>query len=320
MLLFALPVLAGLHAAGEWINLFRATAHTAAHAADAPAGSMRTWSAWPGSWSTLAAAGAAAIAAAMGASAATGALGISLAAIAPRLSRVSLRSGIGQLIGLQGVLHAAGAAFAVAIIAWAVAPTLRALIELASAGYPSGVYAIALIPPLKATWLRIAVGLSAPALAEIWWVRKRAKSALRMTPREVREERAETEGRPELRSRRRANAASRARDIRIGAIRQASAIVVNPTHVAVALRYAPPSIDVPIVVSRGADFAALLVRSAAVLHDVPIVESPELAHALYARLGVGQAIPEDCYAAVAAIFAWLIRTRGALAGGSGADA
>jgi len=312
--LFALPVLAALHAAGEWVTLFRATAYIAQHPADAADASLRAWSVWPGSWIALAAAGAAAVAAAIGASTATGALGISLAALAPRISRLSMRSGIRQLISLQGALHAAGAALAVAIIAWAVVPAIRALIELASLGYPPGIYVMALSGPLRATWLRIAVGLSALALAEIWWTRRRAFLALRMTPREVREERAETEGRPELRSRRRAHAANIARDIGISAIRTASAIVVNPTHVAVALRYAPPTIDVPTVVSRGADLAALLVRSAAALHDVPIVESPELAQALYARLRVGQAIPEDCYAAVAAVFAWLIRTRGGFAG------
>lgn len=107
--------------------------------------------------------------------------------------------------------------------------------------------------------------------------------------------------------------------MQVGAIAKASAIVVNPAHVAVALRYAPPAIDVPVVVSRGADFAALIVRSIALLYDVPIVESPELARSLYARLSVGQPIPEDCYAAVAAIFAWLIRTRGVLAGSHAAS-
>ncbi len=91
-------------------------------------------------------------------------------------------------------------------------------------------------------------------------------------------------------------------------------MVVNPTHVAIALRYAPPDIDVPTVVSRGADLTAGLVRAIAAAHDVPIVESPDLARTLYARSALGEPIPEDCYAAVAAIFAFLLQTRGMLRG------
>ena len=135
-----------------------------------------------------------------------------------------------------------------------------------------------------------------------------------MTPREVRDERAELEGKPEVRARRRAEGLRRARNVQVSAIRSATAVLANPNHVAVALRYAPPRVDVPIVVSRGADLAAVLVRAVAVAHDVPIVESPELARALFVRVSIGEPIPEDCFAAVAAVFAWLLQTRGVLRG------
>jgi flagellar biosynthetic protein FlhB len=102
--------------------------------------------------------------------------------------------------------------------------------------------------------------------------------------------------------------------VSVGAIRAATAVIANPTHVAVALRYAPPRIDVPIIVSRGADLAASLVRTIAALHDVPIIESPELARTLFASASLGEPIPEQCYAAVASIFAMLLQTRGSLGG------
>jgi flagellar biosynthetic protein FlhB len=92
--------------------------------------------------------------------------------------------------------------------------------------------------------------------------------------------------------------------------------VTNPTHIAVALRYDPPQIEVPAVVARGADLMASVVRGAAESFGVPIVEAPELARMLYAQTETDEPIPEEAYAAVAAVFAWILRTRGTLGGGA----
>lgn len=312
--LFGLPVLAVPNAIGGWVTLMRATALCATDAATASTSTLHLWSSWHGDWTIVATAGGAAIAGAIAASAASGVLGFSPLALQPRLARLSARVGITQLVGLQGLLHAGGGTLAVGFVCWAAAPTVRTLVEIASAGASLSSEVAEMGVALEAMWLRIAFLLGLLAVVDVCLTRRRAIAALRMTPREIKEERAEVEGRPETRARRRAYAAGKARDVQVGEIRKASAVVVNPTHVAVALRYAPPAIDVPIVVSRGADLAALVVRSVAALHDIPVVESPGLARSLYARLLVGQAIPEDCYAAVAAVFAWLIRTRGSLAG------
>ena len=163
-------------------------------------------------------------------------------------------------------------------------------------------------------WWRVGALLLAVALVDVTLARRRFSDRLRMTPREVRDERAEQEGRPEVKARRRGIAIRRARRLRVAAIRQASAIVTNPTHVAVALQYAPPHVDVPLVVAAGAGAGAHMIRAVAAYHDVPIVESADLARALFARVETDEAIPEDLYAAVAAVFAWILRTRGRLGG------
>ena len=135
-----------------------------------------------------------------------------------------------------------------------------------------------------------------------------------MTLREIRDERAEQEGKPEVKARRRGIAVRRARRIRLEALRRASAVIANPTHVAVALRYDPPAIDVPVVVAAGAGSAAAFVRTIAAYHEIPVIESPELARALFTRVEIDEQVPEEFYAAIAAIFAWLLRTRGRLGG------
>ncbi|MBC5827318.1 MAG: EscU/YscU/HrcU family type III secretion system export apparatus switch protein [Candidatus Eremiobacteraeota bacterium] len=167
---------------------------------------------------------------------------------------------------------------------------------------------------LAGLWWRIVAVAGLIAVADVALQRRRFTTKLRMTPREVRDERIETDGKPETKARRRAVGARRVRALSIAAIRRATAVVTNPTHVAVALRYAPPRLDVPVVVARGAGLAAGMVRAAAEMHDVPIMESPDLARALYARVDVDGPIPEECYVAVAAVFAWILRTRGRLGG------
>lgn len=170
------------------------------------------------------------------------------------------------------------------------------------------------VDAVKGYWWRAALGLSLVSAADIWLAKRRRLSRLRMTPREVRDERSEQEGRPEHKARRRSIGLKRSRRLRVAALKRAAAVVVNPTHVAVALEYTPPAIDVPIVSVLGAGAGAWLIRTAAAQYDVPIVTSHELARALFARVDVDEPIPEDLYAAVAAVFAWILRVRGRLGG------
>ena len=172
---------------------------------------------------------------------------------------------------------------------------------------------------LVSLWWRLAAILLCLGGVDMLLQQQRTRRRLRMTPREVREDRAETETKPELKQQRRAIGAKRSRGLRLAAIRRASAIVTNPTHVAVALRYAPPAVDVPIVVARGAERTAALIREIAAAHGIPVIESAELARRLYAQVEIDDPIPEEYYAAVAAVFAWIIRTRGQLPRGDEAE-
>ena len=66
------------------------------------------------------------------------------------------------------------------------------------------------------------------------------------------------------------------------------------------------------MLAAGADAGAALIRTAAAYYDVPVIESPELARALFSRVDVDAAVPEELYAGIAAVFAWILRTRGRL--------
>jgi flagellar biosynthesis protein FlhB len=130
---------------------------------------------------------------------------------------------------------------------------------------------------------------------------------MKMTRREMTDENRSQEGDPKLKAKMRSRARALARRRSIENVKKATVVVANPTHVSVALRYAA-SDPAPIVVAKGHDEFAMLIRAEARKHGVPILENRPLARALDAEVPVGQAIPAAHFAAVAKILAFIYRT------------
>lgn len=133
---------------------------------------------------------------------------------------------------------------------------------------------------------------------------------LKMTKQEVKDERKDTDGDPEIKAR----IQRIAREIAMGRMRRdvpkADVIVTNPTHFAVALKYDQNKMAAPVVVAKGADFMAFRIREIAMASRVPIVEKPELARALFAEAKVGRAIDAKFYQTVAEVLAYVYRLQG----------
>jgi flagellar biosynthetic protein FlhB len=133
-----------------------------------------------------------------------------------------------------------------------------------------------------------------------------------MTNQEVSQEMKDAEGSPlvcgEIRRRRRVMR----KQWTMKDVRRATAVVVNPQHFAVALEYRPQAMPAPVVVAKGMNKMALRIKETARWHNIPIVENPPLAQALYRATKVGQAIPAKLYTAVAEILAFLFRTQASL--------
>lgn len=139
---------------------------------------------------------------------------------------------------------------------------------------------------------------------------KRLNSTLKMTKEEVRREHRETEGDPQIRARVRRLRRDLVRRRMMQEIPTATAVIVNPTHYAIAIRYEMETMASPMVVAKGKNYLALRIRQRAVEHNVPIVENPPLAKAMYAGARVGQPIPVEFYRAVAEILAYIYRIMG----------
>ncbi|MGD0808192.1 MAG: EscU/YscU/HrcU family type III secretion system export apparatus switch protein [Acidimicrobiales bacterium] len=152
-----------------------------------------------------------------------------------------------------------------------------------------------------------AISLVLAVLDYIVQYRKVARQ-LRMTKHEVKEEAKSTEGNPQMKGAIRRRQRQMARNRMIASVAKADAVVVNPTHFAVAVSYVRGR-GAPRVVAKGTDFMALQIREEAVAHRVPLVEDPPLARALYVACDLEQEIPTEFYEAVARLLTFIYSLR-----------
>jgi flagellar biosynthetic protein FlhB len=160
--------------------------------------------------------------------------------------------------------------------------------------------------------LRIGAVLLVLAILDYAWQRWRNEQQLKMSKQEIKDEMRRMEGDPQIKSRRRQIAVQRLVQGIRKSVPTADVVVTNPTHYAVALKYDSETMNAPRVVAKGADFLAQTIREIAVANGVPILERAPLARALYRLCEVGQEIPEQFYAAVAEILAYVYELSGKL--------
>lgn len=156
---------------------------------------------------------------------------------------------------------------------------------------------------------RITILLAAIALGDVIYQKWQYKRQLRMTRQEVKEERKSHEGSPQVKNRIRSIHFTIMRKRMLRDVPKADVVIVNPTHVAVALKYDAAAMAAPSVLAKGADLMCERIKEIAREHGVPVIERPELARSLYASAEVGQAIPEALYVAVAEVLAMIFRLK-----------
>lgn len=127
---------------------------------------------------------------------------------------------------------------------------------------------------------------------------------LRMSRRDIRQELKENEGDPHVKGRRRQLHQEWAQQNMLAGVRKSSVVVVNPTHLAIALLYEAGATELPVIVAKGEDYEAALIRKAAEEAGVPIMRNVELAHGMYERVEVGDYLPSDFFEAVAELLHW----------------
>lgn len=234
--------------------------------------------------------------------------GLAPSRLAPDLNRLNPGPRLQQFPG-ERLQQFGRAVFLLPVIAWAVwrvaSGQTADLFSLGRGSIQSGVARTA-SSVQAAIWFAAMLLLLAAAIDFLWQRHKHSQS-LRMTKQEIRDEHKESEGNPEVKGRIRRLQRDLARRTMMQEVPKATAVIVNPTHYSVAIRYDLDSPGAPKVVAKGKNYLALRIRQRAVENGVPIVENRPLAQALYKSADVGQEIPPHLYRAVAEVLAYIFK-------------
>ena len=232
-------------------------------------------------------------------------------ALQPSFAKLNPLKGVKRVFGKDGIVEALKSTVKVAIVGavafTAVWPRLDELAGLV--GMPPEALLAELASQIAAIAWRVVAALAVLAAADFFWQRRRHERSIRMTKEEVKQEARQADLAPEVKGALRRRQVAMARKRMLAEVPTADVVVVNPTHFAVALRY-DGSTPAPELIAKGADLVAAAIRKAAEDNGVPIVSNPPLARTLHREVEVGTMIPEELFAAVAEVLAFVYRTAG----------
>jgi flagellar biosynthetic protein FlhB len=253
----------------------------------------------------------------IGAAAGQGGLHVATKLFIPKFSRLNPMKGFKQKFGPQALWEGVKALVKTAVLGAVLYFTVKDLVPLLmySGSLPLasllGIVKDAIVGLIRAA----SVAGLAMAAADFFVVRRRTNKQLRMTKQEVKDEHKRSEGDPLVKGQIRARQLAMSRNRMMADLPNADVVVVNPTHVAVALRYDPAK-GAPRVVAKGAGAVAAKIREVATEHRIPLVQDVPLARALHKGCEIGQEIPPQFYAAVAKVLAFVmsLKAKGSAAG------
>ncbi len=227
---------------------------------------------------------------------------------APSIGKISPLAGFKRLFGLDGIVHflkSIAKVGLIGVVCWmALRPRLAEMAGLTLLD-PLAMTPF-LIDVLKALFFSVLGVLGVGAIIDWIWQRQRFMQRMRMSREEVKEDLRQSDGDPQVKGKQKQLRMQRARRRMMQKVPTATVVVVNPTHYAVALRYDAQDTPAPICVAKGIDSLALKIKDIAKAHNVPVIEDPPLARALYATVEIEQIIPQQHYEAVAKIIGFIL--------------
>jgi flagellar biosynthetic protein FlhB len=236
---------------------------------------------------------------------------LSSAGLDPKFSRLDPIAGLGKMFSINGPIQL-GMSLAKTLVVGIIGGTAiwnRRDEILALATQPlnlalaNSVHLIGVCCGMTVAGMLVVAGLDVPY--QIWQFNKK----LRMTKEEVKREHKESEGDPHIKGKIRQQQRAAARRRMMGKVPTADVVVTNPTHFAVALQYTDGEMRAPKVVAKGVNLVAARIREIAAENNVPLLEAPPLARALYHNVELDREIPGPLYGAVAEVLAWVFQLR-----------
>ncbi len=234
-------------------------------------------------------------------------LAISFHAAAPKWNKVNPITGVKRLFSTQTLWQLGKEVIKLLVLVGVAYGAISGMFHTLAGSQPASMGPI--VTYTGSTLLGLVQKVSALGLllgvADYAWNRRKINKSLKMTKHEVKEEAKQSEGNPLIKGAVRKKAMRLSRSRMMAAVAGANVVVVNPTHYAVALIYDQARGGAPVVVAKGADEVALRIRAEAQKHQVPVVEDPPLARAVYAACDIDDMIPPELFLAVARLLAFV---------------
>lgn len=225
----------------------------------------------------------------------------------PDFNRINPLSGLKGFLSPRSLVELVKSFYKIGLIGYLSYITIRGsymdLMGTARLGVADGVSLVGATAYRLA--LRVVSTMLVLAALDYFFQRWQYEKSIRMTKDEVRREMKDQQVSPHIRSRIRARQRDIARKRMMADVPSADVVITNPTHFAIALRYDARKMAAPILVAKGQDLIALRIRELAQKHDIPIVENPPLARALFKQVEIGREIPGELYEAVAEVLAFV---------------
>lgn len=227
------------------------------------------------------------------------------------ITRIDPIKGMGKVFSMQSVMRLGMGIVKILICAivayYATYKEIGNIISLAEIGEMQ--ISVYMLQTLLWIAIKVASALVILALLDYMYQKWKHEQDIKMTTQEMREEMKNTVGNPEIMSKRRQIQREMAQQRLSNSVPKADVVVTNPTELAIALKYDADSMNAPIVVAKGAGFLAQRIRRIALEHGIPILERKPLAQALYKKCEIDQPVPNEQYAAVAEVLAYVYRLR-----------
>lgn len=245
--------------------------------------------------------------AAIVASGMTGGYLFSIKAITPKGSKLNIISGLKRIFGANALVELGKALLKFSLVAgvlwWSLVYNMDGLLRIGQMGLEPALSAAGVMITQSALW--IGLSLAVIAMIDVPYQKYSFTKRMRMTKQEVKDEYKQAEGSPEVKAQIRRRQREMANSRMMQRVKDADVVITNPEHFAVALEYDPTGDGAPIMVAKGSDHMAALIREEAKAHGVHLFEAAPLARAIYFTTEVEQQVPEDLYHAVAQVIAYV---------------
>ncbi|MCG6199832.1 flagellar biosynthesis protein FlhB [Psychromonas antarctica] len=228
-------------------------------------------------------------------------------AMMPKWSRMSPAAGLKRMLGMQAWVELLKSILKVLVVVgmvwWILSATFTHILQLSVTPLPGSVFEA--LDMISWMFMLLCCSLIIIVAVDVPYQIYKHSEELKMTKQEVKDEFRNSEGKPEVKQRIRQLQYEASQRKMMGDVPDADVIVTNPTHYSVALKYEKDGDRAPYVVAKGVDFMALKIREVAREYEVPIMQSPPLCRAIYHTTEIDGEVPEELFAAIAQVLAYI---------------